>query len=214
MNKEMIPQTKAAVQNSELMKVYDLIAEIKEDPEVINELRQNLAQAVEAGRIAAKAKEEAEAEADFDKACDDAVRAREKEAFYRRIIEEKQFTPRLDDDRYFETVDSVKTVVRDAADAFRAVAEKAMAQIVQAKADYWQTVIEADMTLNALNDAANVLQSKYKDQADWRRNAFRFYDGWRTLGVNLAIMDFFEDRPPEYNDTLAAAWRAAERAAK
>ena len=94
LNKARIPENKAneprtaagpVLMDPDLQKVMDLAAGIQQtDPEKLEGIQKGLAQARAAQEAAAKAKEEAETEAQFNKACDDAIRAREKEEFFLR----------------------------------------------------------------------------------------------------------------------------------
>ena len=241
MNKELTPQVKAAPvsMNPDLQKVFDLAAGIRQaEPETIDELRQRLAEAEAAELAANKAKEEAVTEADFDKACDDAVRAREKQEFFTRLLNKHRYTPRMDEAEYFSAVDTVKAVVDDAIDEYRQRAREAMSVLVEARRDLLKVQRDADRTLTALNSAANVLQSKYRysvteyaesvipqmsgenmvfpartvrreDPDEWRKHAVSYANG---EAVDKAMKDPHALKPmtDPYDSLICAAWDAAQ----
>lgn len=228
LNKETAPDNKGKEErtmNGTFQKVVDLADEIRQaTPETKEDFLRRIEQAKTEQARAAAAKETAENETEFDKACDDAIRAREKEGFYRRQLEIFQFSPRMDEEQYFDTVESVDASVKAAAESFKATAEKAIAEIIQAKEKYLGILEDADEALRALDTAANVLQSKYRyriielnnmdpqyveDSNEWTRHAIRYgggkgYDMAARIPGNLA----------EYNKKVVAAWMAAERATK
>lgn len=226
MNKETVPQvkTETEIENPELQRVFDLAAGIKQaDPVTLEGIHQGLAQAKADQEAAAEAKETAETEAEFDKACDAALRAREKEAFFLRLLEKHRYTPRIDDETYDDAVCAVSAVVRDAAEKYLEIAESAMAELVEARADYLQIMKDADKVLSKLDEAANVLQVRYRyrvqeysdgssvqieDPNEWTRHMIRYGQG---RGFNLIARDRKAAKPDVYNQTACAAWRAAER---
>ena len=214
--------------NPELQKVMNLANEIKQtDPVALEEIRKGIERAQAAQEQALKAKETAETEEGFNKACDDAVRAREKEAFFQRVLKKQKYTPRIDEEEYFRNVDIIKCTVKQAAEDFRETAKTAMAEIVAAKAAYLKLVSEADKVLTALDNASNVLQSKYRyriteysdgtateteDPNEWLRHTVRFGSG---RGHDLVCCDPEKKNLLDpYDKTVCAAWNAAERAAR
>lgn len=233
LNKARIPENKAneprtaagpVLMDPSLQKVMDLAAGIKQtDPEKLEGIRNGLTQARAAQEAAAQAKKEAETEAEFNKACDDAIRAREKEEFFLRLLEKYRYTPRMNDEEYDATVDSVAAVVNEAAEEYRAAAEKHVAALIQARRDYIQTITEADRALSALDDAANVLQVRFRyremtytgmapqlidDPNEWRKHATRYNDQ-KCAGVNLVMVEPSEKGFAKYNEVIHAAWYLA-----
>ena len=239
LNKARIPENKAhepktaagpVLMDPDLQKVMDLAAGIQRtDPETLEGIKKGLEQARAAQKAAADEKEKAETETEFDKACDDAVRAREKEEFFRRLLEKYRFTPRMDEEEYNEAVESVTEVVEKAAEAYRAAAEKHIAALVKAREEYERTLTEADRALSALDNAANVLQTKYRyrvatyvgqepkaveDREEWKRHAIRYNDLQKRTGMKLVLTDAGENVPATYNKITVAAWKAAESVRK
>ena len=213
---------KAESMNKEIKKVADVAAALeKENPETRAQYLKGVADAQKAQEAAAKAKEEAESEAAFNKACDDESHARDKEAFFRRQLDRLDFTPRMNEADYNKHVDAVKAAVEKAAADFRRTAEKAIDDLVAARAEYLAITKEADEALIALDVAANVLQSKYRyktitftgdttaqyveDRNEWTRHAIR-YNG-NGKGYDLVAKD-----GTDWNKKTCAAWKAAESA--
>ena len=237
LNKARIPENKAhepigktagpVLTNPDLQKIVDLAAEVQQtDPETLEGIKKGLAQAQAAQEAAAKAKEEAETETEFNKACDDAIRAREKESFFRRLLNKYRYTPRMNDEEYDAAVDSVAAVVNEAAEEYRAAAEKHVAALIQARQDYIQTITEADRALSALDDAANVLQVRFRyremnytgmapqlidDPNEWRKHATRYNDSQKRAGVNLVMVEPSEHGFAKYNEVIREAWYLAVR---
>lgn len=210
--------------NKDIKKVLDAAAALKrENPETRAQYSRGIADAQAAQKAAAQAKEDAETEAAFDKACDDESHARDKEAFFRRQLDRLDYTPRMNEAAYYAHVDAVKDAVEKAAADFRRAAEKAIDDIAAAKAAYIEITKEADAALIALDTAANVLQSKYRyrtvtftgdipaqyveDQNEWTRHAIRYNDTGK--GYDLVAKD-----GADWNKKTCAAWKAAESAGK
>lgn len=228
MNKENVPQVKAELEtvNPDLQEVFDLVAGIQQaDPETMNELMEGLAQARSAGVAAAEAKENAETEAEFDKACEDALRAREKEEFFTRLLNKYRFTPRIDDETYDSAVDTVKAYVDKAVDEYRATAKEAMSVLIKARRDLLQVQKDANKAIVALDGAANVLQCRHRyrivqrvncpdqlveDPNEWLKYAVR-YDQGQAVGKAMKDPNSRDISYP-YDRIICAAIQAAERA--
>lgn len=221
------PVTEQAEQimNPELQKVMNLANSIKQnDPDALEKIRNGIEKAREEQEQATKAKETAETEEAFNKACDDAIRAREKEAFFLRLQEKYMYTPKLEEEEYFRNVDIVKSAVKQAADNFRKTAKTAIAEIIAAKAAYLKLASEADIVLIALDKASNVLQSKYRykvtnytdgtetkkeDSNNWFNYATRFLS---SKACEYACYDLEKKNPSDpYDKIVYTAWRVAER---
>lgn len=195
-------------------------------PKIRAEYVQKLIEAQEAQKAAREAKEAAEDENAFNKACDDENHARDKEAFYRRMISNIDSKMRMDESEYFSHVSAVEAVMNDAAAEFRKAAEKAMFEIVSARSKYEAKAAEADRVLEALDQAANVLQVKYRyrmieyhgqdpeyreDHGEWRKHIVRYMNG---KAYELAVMEGHDNAPATYNKVTNAAWNAADRVQK
>lgn len=184
------------------------------------QILEGIASAKEEQEAAAKAKEEAETEEGYNKACKSEARAKEKEAFFRHKLEKVDFLPRMDEGRYNDLVNAVKATVETAAAEFNEVAEKALDDLLTAKDKYYETIARADEALTDLDEAANVLQVKYRykaitytggleerreDRDEWLRHAVRFGagQGWKLI----------ETGSPERDKIISAALKTTERRA-
>lgn len=228
-NKSIIPSTKGKTEtaektadtNKEIQKVRDAAAEIAtEYPEKRAHIMQCIADAQSAQKEAITAKENAETEAEFNKACDDENHARDKEKFYKRQLDKIDFTPRMTEKEYNKHVEAIETTVEKAAADFRIIAEKTINELIAAKEAYLSILNDADAALSELDKAANVLQSKYryrecafvgapsyqvKDLNEWKRHAIRYTKNGK--GCDLVMKD-----GTVWNMKMCAAWKAAENA--
>lgn len=176
--------------------------------------------AQEAQRSAQKAKDTADTEESFDEACGAALRAREKEKFFRDKLNDIKFTPRMKDEQYETLVNTVDAAMTEAAAEFRADTIKALQILTSAYTKYNQTADEADRALKALDAAANVLQSRHRyrvyqyvgepdrlveDPYEWMRHAIRYTENGRAY--KLAISGFDADK--KINIAAAKAWKIA-----
>ena len=206
--------------NKEFKKILDAAAAIDQaQPELRAQYVKGLEAAQEAQKIAAQAKEEAETEEAFDKACNDERNAIDKAAFFERRIASLDFTPRMDEAEYDKYVGTVKTTVEKAAAAFCEVAEKAIDELAEAKAAYMSVVTDADKVLVALDDAANVLQSRYRyrevRRAGWPVEKIEDRNEWRLHALNYnrgsgKCYDLISKDGDNRNYKACAAWRAAD----
>lgn len=239
LNKAMRPQDKGpepvqaapVLMTSSLQPIMNQVNEISHtEPGTRENLLKGVAQAQAAQEAAAEAKEAAETEADFDKACDDAIRAREKEMFFRRLLEKLDYTPRMSEEDYTETVDAVDAIVREAAAEYCAIAERLMPELIQAKKKYEQTVKDADKVLTALDASSRYLQIKYRyrkneysdgtedlteDPNEWLKHTRRYGNGRAADYIFIKARDNNTWPPKEIrNENACAAWYAAERITK
>lgn len=214
-------QEKAGSANKDIKKVEDIALELmRKQPETREQILKGIADAKEAQATAAKAKEEAESEAAFNKACEDERNARDKEAFFKKQLDRLDYTPRMSEAEYNKHVETVKTTIEKAAEDFRKVAEKAIDELIAAREEYINLTYDADEALTALDAAANVLQSKHKyrtvkyknqpseqiaDPKEWIKHAIRYNGNGKAY--ELATMD-----GDKLNEKMLSAWIAAERA--
>lgn len=164
-------------------------------PQIRAEYLDGLERARQAQKDAEAAKEAAETEEDFDKATDDLVHAREKELFFMRKLEALDFTPRMHPDEYENYVGLIKGIMEKQANEYRATVSKAIEDLVKVQRDFFDIGQEADEVMRRLDEAANVLQAKYRyeeryvtgeggkgavlagrteDRNEWRRHAIRY----------------------------------------
>lgn len=204
--------------NDVLKKTAAAVAALeKENPETRAQYLKGIADAKAAQAEAAQAKEAATTEGDFDKACGDESRARDREQFYKRQLDRLDFSPRMKEADYYDYVDKVSRAVEEAADDFQKAAKKAIAEIAAAKAAYLATAIEADNILRALDRSANVLQVKYRykethytggavtlaeDHDEWKKHALRY------IGTGLAYSLATMGDDGEIDEKVVEAWHA------
>ncbi len=214
-------QEKAGSVNKDIKKVEDIALELmRKQPETREQILKGIADAKEAQATAAKAKDEAENETAFNKACEDERTAKDKEAFFKKQLDRLDYTPRMSEAEYNKHVETVKATVEKAAEDFRKVAEKVIDELIDAREEYINLTYEADEALTALDVAANVLQTKYRyrtvkyknqpseqiaDPKEWLRHVIR-YTG-NGYGYELVTKD-----GKAWNKKTLAAWKAAETA--
>lgn len=207
--------------NGSIKKAMETAAQIKTDhPDDRGEYLEGIEQAKALREAAAAAKEQARTEAELDDACNEENRARDREKFFRRQLDRLDYTPRMDEAEYYKLVEGVEAEVESAAAVFRAKASKAIAEIIAAKEAYLEVTTNADAALIALDTAARVLQSKYRyrvvefvdapaqnveDPTEWTRHVIRY----ASTGRELKLVAW---TGTEWNDTICAAWTAADRA--
>lgn len=208
--------------NGSIKKAMETAAQIKADhSDDRGEYLEGIEQAKALQEAAAAAKEQARTEAEFDDACNAENRARDREKFFRRQLDRLDYTPCMDEAEYYKLVEGVEAEVESAAAVFQAKASKAIAEIIAAKEAYLEVTTNADAALNALDMAARVLQSKYRyktitftgdapaqnveDPTEWTRHVIRYASNERELKLVAWT-------GTEWNDTICAAWHAAERA--
>ena len=146
--------------NKELEKIV-MAADVTYIPDV-TEYQKGIEDAQQAQEAAQKAKDEAETEQQFDLACDQAVRAREKEQFFKRKLNEILDTPMIDQPAYDHYIGIADGVITAAANKYMTIIERAVAEIVKARKEYVELCAQADEALEKLDAAANYLQSKYR----------------------------------------------------
>ena len=178
--------------NKDLAKIASMAEAIETETNTKQSYLDAIAKAEAAQARAHEAKEHAETEDDFDLACDAETHAKEKVAFFKRKLDEHDFTPRMNEADYYKAVDMANNVMEKAAANYQKIMNKCIAELVEAKDVYMQTARDADRVLEVLDKKANVLQSKYRyreqtylnapskfteDRGYWREKATRFLQG-------------------------------------
>ena len=205
--------------NKEFQKI---IADANSISSNVPQLREEYVKGIEAAidnqAKAREAKEEALTGVDFDNACDRERHAHEKETFFRRKLEDLDFTPRMDEKEYEAYVKSVQVVMNQAADEYREKATRLMKELAALHRSYVNAMDDADQVLSDLDRAANVLQSKYRyrecvfqdtpsqyveDSYEWMKHAVRYGAG-RGQKMVLPGGD-------NYDIYVGLAWAAGDR---
>ena len=187
-------------------------------PQLREEYVKGIEAAIDDQAKAREAKEEALTGVDFDNACDRERHAHEKETFFRRKLEDLDFTPRMDEKEYEAYVKSVQVVMNQAADEYREKATRLMKELAALHRSYVNAMDDADQVLSDLDRAANVLQSKYRyrecvfqdtpsqyveDSYEWMKHAVRYGAG-RGQKMVLPGGD-------NYDIYVGLAWAAGDR---
>ena len=224
MNKSLSTKNKSNKSKDILAEVLEVAGSLADaDPGKRQVYIDGISKAREAQKIAQFTKENAETEKDFDEAFDTENRAKEKELFFMRKLDEYDTTQRLEKDAYDEYVNKVKGLVYDTADDFRAVIEKAVEALVPAYRKLHKLGADASEALARLDAVANVLQSEYKDKVftfanapdahirdinEWRNHVTRF-DG---CDLNNYVSTDFQasdpSEPPKYNYEVSCVLNA------
>jgi hypothetical protein len=187
-----------------------------------------LTQAQAETAAAVERKNAAETEEEYNDACEAEGKAKDKEQFFRRMLDKLDSKPRISEEEYVAALKTADIVVKEAAAGYLDTIRPLMAELVRARQEYAQTLKDADNALTALDDASRFLQSKYRirvtehsdgtvtyteDPGEWARHIVRYNDD-RCRGMNLILK---KDRPADlpffresWNETAIAAWNAAE----
>lgn len=213
----------------DLQSIVDKAEEILRNvPESRQGFLNGLTQAQAETAEAVKRKNAAETEEEYNEACEDESRAKDKEKFFLRMLNKLDSKPRISEEEYAAALKTADTVVREAAAGYLETIRPIMAQLVRARQEYVQTMKDADNALTALDNAGRFLQTKYRlrvtehsdgtvtyteDPGEWANHVVRYNDN-RRRGLDLI---YKKERPADliffrepWNETAIAAWNAAE----
>ena len=126
-------------------------------------------QLAEAGAELREAKASLDAAGDlkeFDKAAEAVKRAETRAQFVEGAIRKLNESPRMSEAEYNSIVDTCGRIMEGAAADYREKVSALMDQIKEAKDLYLSIAANVDQTLTDLDEAANVLQTKYADRID------------------------------------------------
>ena len=194
------------------------------DPEIRQSYIDGIAKAQEAYRKAEEAKEEADTEREFDQASDDAQHALKKEEFFRRHLNAFDHTPRMDEKEYSKHVKAMTEARDRVVKEYRQKAIPLMDELKKVHDDYLDQAAAINAALETLDQAANVLQSKYPaktvkrvgmeavqvpDPNAWRDHAVRFdsYEAYRAATCPDPV-DKTENPSALWDSVLVSAWTA------
>jgi len=185
------------------------------------EILQAITEAENAAQAAEKTKETTLNENEFAAAEKALTEAQSRAAFNRQLLDHMDGTARMSEADYNKAVDTCKDIVFTARDDARAKVKKAMQDIKNALEAYTETANEATATLEQLDAAANVLQTKHpdrisryttdkpgvyrevrtKDPNEWKKHTTRFNAGGSFMNG---------DGTPEELSIYASAWQAVK----
>ena len=192
-------------------------------PQKRAELVKQLAKSNEDLKAARDAQEKAEDMDSYDEAVEAARRAELSIKFADKALKNLDGAPRMSEAEYMAILGTCSRIVDKAASDYLEVAEAAMAQLKAAHDAYIAIGTDVTQTLTELDNAANVLQVKYRcrkqeyagmdpvyiaDSYEWTRHALRFYPvdlAKRVTRNNAGVAG----KP--WDSVLCGAWTAVER---
>ncbi len=140
-------------------------------------------------------------EEDFNQAKKEKTDIENKLAFNQHQLKRLTQLPRMSEDDYFKYLEDCNAIAIKSRDTFREAVEKCFAVILSARADYEQTITDVNTTIKKLDQAANVLQTIYKqkktinedgeevfvdDPEEWKKHIHKFdlYQFYISIDVN------------------------------
>ena len=181
------------------------------------ELRERIRAAEEELRAAKAELEAAEDLAEYDRAREKVERAELALRFAKNALEKLQSAPRMKEADYMKALTTCRDIMEKAAGSYREKATALMDQLKALTDEYKQTAADTNSTLKKLDEAANILQSKYgRDQKsltyreNWQKYALR-YDN----GKPCAMVTEIKNANPAFKNhdsVLCAAWLAMNKA--
>lgn len=170
---------------------------------------------------------------EYDRASAEIKRAELVVKFAKTALEKLESAPRMDESEYNSAVETCTGIMDKAAAEYRKKTTALMEQLKAVKNEYMAIAKDVNNTLVTLDNAANVLQSRYpcreykyvnapsefeKDPNAWREHAVRYDNGrpyhLATIAEDpvLTGLEKFSKWGPIYDKVLENAWRAVDRA--
>lgn len=211
--------------NKDLEKIQKRSTEILGDyPAQRAELVKRLAEAEENAKQAKAALDAAEDLESYDRAAEVLKRAELATKFARNALEKLDAAPRMDEAEYMKALNTCKGIMDKAASTYRVKAAALMDQLKALTDEYRETAEETNSTLVKLDEAANILQSKYPykvrryqgmpdrkelDKSAWLEYALR-YEGYTAcrLATDCTAEEKAEHPHHTQDSILVAAWQA------
>lgn len=221
-NKALAPASKESSFNGvndklikDLDKVMDVIEKVeKEDPEIRQNYVDKLKKMQTMREQAEQAKEDAKTEAELDQAITDASMAIEKERFFRKRLYEIDHTPHMNEKTYKKSIAIMQTAKERAVNEYRQKAIPLMDELRKVRCDYQAQAAAINSTLERLDLAANILQSKYPNKTVTRNNMDDVYipdpDAWRDHAVRFDSYEAYRAAtcpdPADKTENPSALW--------
>lgn len=189
-----------------------------DNPEKLAELRRAVKASEETLQAARAEQEAAEDLAGYDKAAERVRQAELRLKFSKATLDKLENAPRMTEADYMKALNTCRGIMERAAEAYREEAAALMDQLKKITDEYKQTAKDTNATLIKLDEAANILQSKYgREQKDlthlenWQKYALR-YDNGKPCA--MATETKKEGYPPykNHDSVLCAAWLAMGKA--
>lgn len=163
----------------------------------------------------------------YDNATEALNRAELAVRFAKGAVDKLDAAPRMKEEEYRKAINACAGIMSQAVDTYRVKAKALMDQLKALTDEYTQTAEEVNGTLVKLDEAANVLQSKYPykihkfqgmpdrkelDKRAWLDHALR-YEGYTacTLATTCAPEEIAEHPHKTQDSVLTAAWQAVQR---
>lgn len=203
----------------ELEKIQARAAEILGDyPAKRAELRQRIREAEEELTAARAEMEAAEDLGQYDRAGEKVNRAELQLKFANNTLEKLESAPRMKEQDYMKALITCRDLMEKAAGAYREKATALMDQLHDLTEEYKQIAKDTNNTLIKLDEAANVLQSKYgreskgfTHKANWLRYALR-YDNGKPCAMVTETQPQGSLKNKNHDSVLCAAWLAVGKA--
>ena len=224
-NKTVTPVFK----DKDLQKVAEAVALIRErSSQTKIECIKNIEQAKVEREAAEKKKEVAETIEDLDAANDEERRQDMRIAFWSKKLDKWSITPEITEKEYNGYISSVESVVSKAAENYRKITKKAMAEVIAARKELLEISQYADNILEDLDQGSKYLQSIHREKKvvwkavdDSDKNELKYFntmryleddpDAWRSyvkrFNTGAAYWMATHD-----DKLLAETWRAIHRA--
>ena len=211
--------------NKELEKIQKRSTELLGDyPEQRAELVRKLAEAEEHRKQAKAALDAAEDLESYDRAAEVLKRAELATKFAKGAVDRLDAAPRMKEAEYMQALNTCKGIMDKAASTYRVKAAALMDQLKALTDEYTQTAEDTNNTLVKLDEAANILQSKYPykvrhyqgmpdrkelDKRAWLEYALR-YEGYTAcrLATDCTAEEKAEHPHHTQDSVLLAAWQA------
>ena len=162
------------------------------------------------------AKDNASDLSEFDNATEKVKEAGTRVDFVCTAIEKLEAKPRMDEADYQKAVAACEKIMSESVNKYRARTIEAMETLKQIQDEYKAEAAEVNETLMALDNAANVIQSKFvpTSYSDcWERHAKRFYpDEVKRMATSCDEEDRIDNPHYQHDSILCAAWSAVTRA--
>ena len=214
--------------NKELVRIQKRSTEILGDyPDRRAEICKRITAAEKEVARASAVRDAAEDLDSYDRATEVLKRAELDLRFTKAALAKIDGAPRMTEAEYMRALNTCKGIMDAAANNYRVKAAALMDQLKDLKEEYLQTASDTEETLVKLDEAANVLQSKYThketryvnspstrtpDRNVWRQYALRYDNGKLCTMATQSDPKERADSHKIHDSVLCAAWHAIAKA--
>lgn len=196
-------------------------------PEKRAALVTNLRAAEEGLARAISDQEAAEDMESYDRAQETVKRAELGVKFAKNALKKLEGAPRMDEAEYMRALSICQGIMDKATGEYREKAAGLMGQLKAVTDEYKQIAEETNSTLEKLDAAANVLQSKYTSRESkrqgapsvfipdgnvWKQHALRYDQGTAYAMATESLPEEREQPHKIHDSVLCAAWEAVRKA--